>query len=1085
MKEYPMYRLPENGFVYITGKIESFLSFFLSTIENRKIIVFYETENEALLLKEELDFFAKREVFYFPVYSYKIFEKEDESKRISFLYHLATDDDFIGLFPAEALHHPLVPPEVLLEKSFNIEFGQTVFQEKLVDYLFGAGYEPASLVRQQGEFAKRGAIVDVFPPSSPKPLRIELLGDQVYSLRYFDPATQRSQNEIEQCFLIPAGLPPKKGVTILNYLPTGNSVVVHRGINALCSASKDEVSSEENGDEVSSKNKGDEVSSEEKRDETAKTALTEKLRNQLNIDVSGIQGDEEGMLLEAVSNQDLREIFDTKKTEIFKSMTDRLKTDWTTYPYVYLFAVNRVQGERLQEILRNYDVSLPLLSGISPGEKSREWGIAIGPLRRGFRTKNIIILTEEDIVGPKKRVVKQKWDGADEFLSSFRDLSIGDYVVHIENGIGIYRGIKKIKVDGCEKDFLLIEYQDDDRLYVPVDSLELVQKYVGGEKSNPRIDKLGSGYWKNAKSKVKKYVEDIAKELIQFYAERELAKGYAFPPDDELFREMEERFEYEETDGQQRVIREVLEDMMRQRPMDRVVCGDVGFGKTEVAVRAAFKAMIDNKQVGLLVPTTVLAQQHFKTFSERFRDYPVRVEMLSRFRTKEEQTRTIEAVKKGSVDLVVGTHRLLQKDIEFRDLGLLIVDEEHRFGVKHKEKLKFLKTNIDVLSLSATPIPRTLHMAITGIKDLSIINTPPLDRLAVKTQVVKFNDNLIKKAVTDELERGGQIFFVHNVVYNLGVVYEHLRKILPDVRIGVAHGQMNEKQLEKVMLDFIDDKLDMLLSTNIIESGLDISNVNTIFINNAHRFGLADLYQLRGRVGRSTRQSYAYLLVPREEVLKRDSLVRLKIIEEMTELGSGLKVANHDLEIRGAGNLLGKEQSGHINLIGFELYCSMLEEAVHSLKEDGAEDQEFAVEVNLPLNAYIPDSYIGDETSKLLTYKRLSKIRNCEELEEMTEELKDRYGPVPDALMNLLQVIDLKVFLSGLKMKRLEYAHNQIIFHVTDKTPLDMGKVLKAVKDGKGKVKLLPDGRIVVMSETKPEDIVTTTKNVLMPFVTV
>ncbi len=398
---------------------------------------------------------------------------------------------------------------------------------------------------------------------------------------------------------------------------------------------------------------------------------------------------------------------------------------------------------------------------------------------------------------------------------------------------------------------------------------------------------------------------------------------------------MEERFEYEETEGQQRVIREVLDDLMKQRPMDRIVCGDVGFGKTEVAIRSAFKVMIDNKQVALLVPTTVLAQQHYKTFSERFRDYPVNVEMLSRFRSKEDQAQVAERLKKGGVDMVIGTHRILQKDIEFKDLGLLVIDEEHRFGVKHKEKLKLMKKNVDVLTLSATPIPRTLHMAITGIRDLSIINTPPLDRLAVKTQVVKFNDGVIRKAVEGELQRGGQVFFVHNVIYNIGVVHEHLKKILPDVKIAVAHGKMNGKGLERIMLDFIGGKYDVLLSTNIIESGLDISNVNTIFINNAQRFGLADLYQLRGRVGRSTKQGYAYLLVPKEEALARDALVRLKILEEMTELGAGLKVANYDLEIRGAGNLLGKEQSGHINLIGFELYCKMLEEAVRALKDDG------------------------------------------------------------------------------------------------------------------------------------------------------
>jgi transcription-repair coupling factor (superfamily II helicase) len=1055
-----MYNLPDHGFIYIVGKIESFISFFLSQIEGRKIVVFYDSEDEALLLKEEIEFFSKKEVSYFPVYSHRIFEKEDESRRVSFLYHLATDPGFIGLFPRAAVDHPLFPPDLLMERSFEVEFGQTVFQEKLIDYLYEAGYDPVPLVREQGEYAKRGAIVDVFPPSSASPVRIELLGDQVYSLRFFDPGSQRSQAEMERFFLIPARLSPDKGVTIMDYL-TGGSVVVHKGIDEVCRRTGEDGEDQPDG------------------------RAREKLLSLLNVDISGIQGVDAGEVLEAVSNQDLREIFQEKKTEIFKTMTERLRTEWSSYPYVYFFAANRHQGERLQEILKNYDLSLPIVNDMGYRRKEKEWAIVVGPLRKGFRTSNFIVLTEQDIVGPKKRTAKQKWEGTDEFLSSFKDLTVGDYVVHVENGIGVYQGIKQLKVGGCEKDFLLIEYQNEDRLYVPVDSLELVQKYIGGEKSKPKIDKLGTGYWRNVKSRVKKYVEDIAKELIQFYAEREMAQGHAFPPDDELFREMEERFDYEETEGQQRVIREVLDDLMKQRPMDRVVCGDVGFGKTEVAVRAAFKAMIDNKQVALLVPTTILAQQHYKTFSERFRDYPVTVDMLSRFRSKEEQTRTIERTKKGGVDLVVGTHRLLQKDVEFKDLGLLIVDEEHRFGVKHKERLKFLKKNVDVLSLSATPIPRTLHMAITGIKDLSIINTPPLDRLAVKTQVVKFNDTVIKKAVTDELARGGQVFFVHNVVYNIGVVHDHLKRILPDVRIAVAHGKMNEKQLERIMLDFIGDKYDLLLSTNIIESGLDITNVNTIFINNAHRFGLADLYQLRGRVGRSTRQSYAYLLVPGTEVLARESLARLKIIEEMTELGSGLKVANYDLELRGAGNLLGKEQSGHINLIGFELYCSMLEEAVRELKEEGQQEEEIPTEVNVPLDAFIPDSYIGDETSKLLAYKRLSKIRNETELTDMEGEFRDRYGPVPGPLANLLKIIDLKVLLTGMRVKRLECSGNQIILHVTERTPLDMKKILKLVKEDKGGVKLLPDGRIVIRNDNKPEDIVTTTRNMLMRLVAV
>ncbi len=1065
-----VYGLPEKGFIYITGKIESFLSFFLAQMKERRIVVFYDGEDEALLLKEEMEFFSKKEVHYFPVYSHRIFEREDESKRISFLYHLLNDKDSLGLFPVADVGRALFPPHLLTEKSMEVEFGQTLYQEKLIDYLHSAGYEPSPLVREQGELARRGAIIDVFPPSYEKPIRIEFLGDQIYSLRLFDPSTQRSQAEIERSILIPARLTPKEGITIADYLKEGD-VVVHKGIDAVCRAFE--------GDQG--------------RDSRA---MKEKMRSLLNIDTSGIKGEEEGPTFEAVSNQDLRAVFDERKTEIFKSLTERLKAEWSSCPFVYLFAANRHQGERLQEILRNYDISLPIKSSLDVGSEadleetrrsdpSRRWAIVIGPLRRGFRTKNVIVLTEEDIVGPKKRVVKHKWEGADEFLSSFRDLSVGDYVVHVENGIGIYQGIKKLKVAGSEKDFLLIEYQDEDKLYVPVDSLELVQKYIGGEKSKPKIDKLGTGYWRNTKSRVKKHVEDIAKELIQFYAERELTKGHVFPPDDELFREMEERFEYEETEGQQRAIEEVMADLRRERPMDRVVCGDVGFGKTEVAVRAAFKAIIDNKQVAMLVPTTVLAQQHYKTFSDRFRDYPVSVEMLSRFRSKEEQARTVERVRRGNVDMVIGTHRLLQKDIEFKDLGLLIIDEEHRFGVKHKEKLKYLKKNVDVLTLSATPIPRTLHMAITGIKDLSIINTPPLDRLAVKTQVVKFNDGLIKRAVTDEIQRGGQVFFVHNVIHNIGVVHEHLKKLLPDVRIAVAHGKMKENQLERIMLDFIANRYDVLLCTNIIESGLDISNVNTILINNAHRFGLADLYQLRGRVGRSTKQSYAYLLVPKDEVLTRDSLVRLKILEELTELGAGLKVANYDLEIRGAGNLLGKEQSGHVNLIGFELYCHMLEEAVKELKDEVKEEEEVTTELNLPVSAFIPDSYMGDETSKLLTYKRLSKIKAESELAEMEEELKDRYGPLPAPLQNLLQIISLKILLSGMKVKRVEYSGKQVILHVTEGTPLDMKRILKLVKEDKGRIKLLPDGRIVMQSDTAPQDAINTTRNMLKQLVAV
>jgi transcription-repair coupling factor (superfamily II helicase) len=1052
-----MNTLPEKGFTYLRGRIGSFVSFFISASRGRKTIIFYDDENEAFLLKEEIEFFSKGEVHQFPVYSNRVFEKEDESKRIQFLFNLLNRTDFVGLFPAAAIGHRLFSPEALLKTTLGVEFGDTIFQEDILAYLQPAGYEQVPLVRGPGEYAKRGSIVDIYPPTFSKPVRIEFLGDQVYSLRFFDPIGQRSSEEIEKCLLIPAHFEEDPETTLVDYL-ADQTIVVHSGLEQLLAHVEDR---------------------------SLGGQLKERLLSLSNVDTSGIQGEYEGEVVEAVSNDDLRGMFEANKTEIFKTLTERLKGEWSSIPYLYVFALNLHQAERLQEIFRSYDVAFPLLKETSYSSKDKEWGISVGPLRRGFRTTDVVLLTEEDIVGPKKRVIRKSFNGADEFLNSFKDLTVGDFVVHLDHGIGVYQGIKKLRIGDYEKDFLLLYYQDDDKLYVPMESLELVQKYIGADKARPKIDRLGSQYWKNTKSRVRKHVEDIARELIEFYAERELSKGHVFPPEDELFREMEERFEYEETEGQLRAIEDVLNDLQKPKPMDRVVCGDVGFGKTEVALRAAFKAVLDNKQVAILVPTTVLAQQHYNTLRERFKDYPISVEMLSRFRSKEQQRQTAEGLKKGTVDVVVGTHRLLSKDIAFKDLGLIVVDEEHRFGVKAKEQLKFLKKNVDVLTLTATPIPRTLHMALTGIKDLSIINTPPLDRLAVKTHVVKFSDEIIQKGVVTELERGGQVFFVHNVIHNIGVVHDHLVRLVPEARIAVAHGRMNESQLERIMLDFIDHKHDILLSTNIIESGLDISNVNTIFINNAHRFGLAELYQLRGRVGRGTRQAFSYLLIPKEEVLVKDALTRLKVIEELTDLGAGLKIANYDLEIRGTGNLLGKEQSGQLNLIGFELYCNMLEDAVKRLRDEAPEEEDWAPEINIPLNAYIPDRYIGDETNKLLTYKRLSKIKEAAELADMEGEIQDRYGPIPEPLRNLLSIIGLRIFLHTIKVKRVEYSGKNIVLHITDRTPLLMPRILKMIKEDRGKIKLLPEGQIVISTNSKPADLIDATRNVLMQVVAV
>jgi transcription-repair coupling factor (superfamily II helicase) len=1054
-----IYKLPKTGFTYITGQIGSFLSFFLSHTK-RKTLIFYEAEDEALLVKEETEFFSKGIVYIYPIYSNRVFEKEDEAKRTAFLHHLATDESFIGLYPYSAVGHQIIDQNSILANTKTIHFGDTVFQEDLIHYLDDHGYELATLVREEGEYARRGSIIDVFSSSSGRPVRIEFLGDEIYSLRFFDPLSQRSTKEVEQCSLAPVKSVISGNTTISDYIQE-NMILVHKGFSHFEKAIEENIVVPEYIEE-----------------------LKKRFLSNLNIDISGIQ-DKDSDVIEALSNEDLRHLFALRKTEIFKTLSEKMMTDWSNCHFVYLFASSSHQAERLQDIFQNYGIPLPLLGGMSFPKKEKEWGIVVGPLRRGFRTDDVILLTEEDITGPKKRVVKRKWDGFDEFLNSFKDLIIGEWVVHIEHGIGVYRGITELNIGQYTKDFLVIEYQGGDRLYVPIDDLHLVQKFIGGEKYKPKIDKLGTQYWANTKKRVRKNVEDIAKELIELYAEREIAEGHQYPPDDELFREMESRFEYEETEGQIQAIEDVLGDLRSLKPMDRVICGDVGFGKTEVALRASFKAVMDNKQVAILVPTTILAQQHYKTLQERFRDYPVNIEMLSRFRSKEEQRDIIEDVKKGKVDIVVGTHRILQKDLDFHDLGLLIIDEEHRFGVKHKEKLKGMKKNVDVLSLSATPIPRTLHMALTGIKDLSIINTPPLDRIAVKTYVVKFKDELIRKGIMNELQRDGQVFFVHNFIHNIGVVYDHLVRLLPDARIAVAHGRMEGKHLEKIMLDFIDRKYDILLSTNIVESGLDIANVNTIFINNAHRMGLADLYQLRGRVGRSTKQAYAYLLVSKEEILTKDATLRLKIIEELTELGSGFHIANYDLEIRGAGNLLGKEQSGNVNLIGFELYCDMLEDAVKQVKDKATMvEEEIVTEMNLPIDAYIPDVYIEDSTQKLLTYKRLSKIRDESGLKDMEEELKDRFGEIPQPLMNLLEIISLKCVLSRARVKKIEYTDKHLILHVTEKTPIDMKRLLSLVKEG-GKIKLLPDGRIVVQVDTKATELIAFTKNVLMELIPV
>jgi transcription-repair coupling factor (superfamily II helicase) len=668
----------------------------------------------------------------------------------------------------------------------------------------------------------------------------------------------------------------------------------------------------------------------------------------------------------------------------------------------------------------------------------------------------------------------------DHALAAFSDLRVDDYVVHSEHGIGIYRGLWKLQLGNEEHDFLLLEYQDGDKLYLPVYRLNLLQKYVGGGDGGPRIDKLGGISWEKAKKRVKKSLRELAEELIQLYATRSVVKGHGFPPPDQFLKEFEASFEYEETPDQMQAIEDVQKDLTEEKPMDRLVCGDVGFGKTEVALRGAFRAMMEGKQVAVLVPTTVLAQQHFQTFSRRFAPYPFRVEMLSRFRSRPEQKQVLADLTGGKIDLVVGTHRLLQKDVAFKDLGLLVVDEEHRFGVGHKEKIKRLRTNVDVLTLTATPIPRTLQMSLGGIRDLSVIETPPAERQAIRTYVTEFDEEVIRDAIRRELRRGGQVFFVHNRVQSIGAMEMFLRRLVPEVRLAVAHGQMVERDLERVMMAFVKKEVDLLLTTTIIESGLDFPSANTILINRADKLGLAQMYQLRGRVGRSKEKAYAYILVPALSQMGTDARKRLEALQEVSELGSGLKLAMHDLEIRGAGTLLGDAQSGHIAAVGFDMYLQILEQAVRELKGEEVKE-EIDPEIDLPVPAFFPQDYIEDINQRLVFYRRIASARSEIEVHEIGEELRDRFGSIPPAAENLFQVMNLKLLLQQAGVRRISAEKEKVVLIFDPKSSIDPARLVAAVARGKGRREFTPDQRLKLRPTAKGwEGMLEETKKLLL-----
>ncbi|MEW5803109.1 MAG: transcription-repair coupling factor [bacterium] len=776
-----------------------------------------------------------------------------------------------------------------------------------------------------------------------------------------------------------------------------------------------------------------------------------------------------------------------KDRSYLENLTSQIRSWHREQKLVVLACGSEGQAERMEELFREYEIgvrlltegTIPLFSENEPAESSGRPQVlpplvCLGELSHGFYLPalSLVLITDQEIFGERKKIPAFKARRSAAVISTFRDLKEGDYVVHVEHGIGRYLGLKKLAVGDIRKDFMLVEYLDGDKLYIPPEKLNMVQKYAGSGGAIPKLDKLGGSGWAKAKARVKNSVKRMAEDLLKLYAARSIATGFAAPPDTPWQKEFDASFEYEETPDQDRAIRDVKQDMEQPRPMDRLVCGDVGYGKTEVAMRAAFKAITGHKQVALVAPTTLLVEQHFQKFSQRLAPYPVRVDMLSRFCSRKQQQETIKGLLDGTVDVVIGTHRLLQKDIEFRDLGLIIIDEEQRFGVAHKERLKTLRKSVDVLTLTATPIPRTLNMALMGVRDLSVIDTPPEDRLAIQTHIIKFDPDIITEAIVREMDRGGQIFFVHNRVENIEKIADYVQGLVPSAKLAVAHGQMEERQLEKIMLGFVQHKYDILVCTTIVESGLDIPAANTIIINQAHRYGLAQLYQLRGRVGRSSRRAYAYLIIPSEEALTEEAQKRMVAIQELSELGSGFRLAARDMEIRGAGNLLGAEQHGQIAAVGFDLYCDLIRQAVQEMQGQPVETQ-VDITLDLQIEAHLPDSYVPDTNQRLNLYKRASLLEDAESLKAWKEELEDRYGALPEAARLFFQQLRVRLFCQKWKVTAIHRSGTQVSFTFDEKTPLPPQGLIQLVERDGGRFRLSPPADLsMTVANTQGEALV-------------
>ncbi len=1115
----------------LSGSTKNLLIATLYKEKNRPLIVITHNLLQAQKVFEDLTELIDRDnVFMYPDNEMTFIDIDAQSpeileQRIRVLKNLNSNKQGIYIIPFVGVNKSLPPKENFDKSMISLKLNQEIELEKFITHLIFAGYERTGMVSKRGEFSVRGGIIDIYPLTEEYPIRIELFDILIDSIRMFNIATQRSIMNLDSINITPVRELiiteeqfQQAAIKAEEYLLEEVEKVKDQKIKELYVSNISwEIEQLKQGNHFSGINKYVPILFPKKStfldfidnesiiifDEPKRIYETAKqIENEVNeLKVTLIKQGEYLPQLEVSSSYHefmmshskqviylslfLRQIPNTSPENIinficrdmqsFYGQLNVVKSEierWIKSKNNVIFlAADIERGKKMQRVLDDYGIYADILSE-DVSKLSLKPVIMIGNLLSGFEisSMNIVIITEGEIFNKKQRKARRADRQSNtERVKSYTELNIGDYVVHVNHGIGIYTGIETLEINNTHKDYLHIKYANNDKLFVPIEQIDLVQKYVGGEGHKPKIYSLGGSDWNRVKNKVKSSVKDIAEDLIKLYAKREATLGYSFPKDNDYHREFAAMFPYEETPDQLKTIEEISKDMEKVRPMDRLLCGDVGYGKTEVAVRAAFKAVYAGKQAAVLVPTTILAQQHFKTFKERVMDYPVKIGVISRFNRKKEQSKIIKQIQEGTIDIVIGTHRLLSKDLIFKDLGLLIIDEEQRFGVKHKERIKELKANIDVLTLTATPIPRTLHMSMIGIRDLSLIETPPENRFPVQTYVLEYSGAMVREAIEREIARGGQVYFLFNRVNSIFKMADQVRSLVPEAKIAVAHGQLPEAELEAVMFDFLDGNYDVLVSTTIIESGVDIPNVNTLIVCDADKMGLSQLYQLRGRVGRSNRIAYSYFTYQRDKVLSEVAEKRLQAIKEFTELGSGFKIAMRDLAIRGAGNLLGAQQHGFIASVGFDLYNQMLKEAIDELKEQVKNEIEFEPQIEIEIDAYLPNSYISDQMQKIEMYKKFINIKAIQEAFEIEEELLDRFGELPQTVVNLLTIARLKVYSFKYHIESMTQKGKEVIIKISsDQNQLIDGyKLFKVANEFNRRIKLSSGHYLGITINTK------------------